>query len=82
MLLCLSDFMDRKIWIGIIIIAIILISGCATTQPIKDCNYYCSQEGLAVATNEGCIPFNECNDPDEPLTAEICEGVELCCCKV
>ena len=73
--------MNMKILIGILIIAVIFVSGCATTETVKDCNYYCSQEGHSSATDSVCITFNECNDPDIPITAEICEGVELCCCR-
>jgi len=66
---------------GIILIAILFLSGCTTTEPVKDCNYYCSLEGYQGATDSSCISFSECNDPYMPLTADVCEGIELCCCK-
>ncbi|MBN2102202.1 MAG: hypothetical protein JW716_05015 [Candidatus Aenigmarchaeota archaeon] len=68
-------------FIGIVLIAILFISGCATIEQVKDCDYYCSQEGQGPAISPDCVQFTECDDPGIPVTAEICEGVELCCCE-
>ncbi len=49
--------------------------------PAMDCNYYCSQQGYGKgAVKSECITFTECNEPYEPISAEICSGIDLCCC--
>lgn len=66
------------------LLSVMVLSGCTTanenTNTAKDCNYYCSQEGYGNAINASCVSFTTCNNPNTPISADICEGIDLCCC--
>ena len=75
-----------KTFIVFAFIAIFAVSGCTSSdngggEPASDCDYYCLQEGYGQATDSSCVSFTSCDDPNNPVSADMCEGLELCCCK-
>jgi len=67
-------------------IAVVFTAGCITNNTNNnkssgDCNIYCLDNGYGNAVENACMDFTQCNDPNEPINTDICEGITLCCCK-
>jgi len=70
--------------LAFLLVVMFLTSGCISqdnsgVDNAKDCSYYCAQEGYE-AVNNSCISFADCGESYTPVPADICEGLELCCC--